>query len=443
MIGIVGDTLAGLVVARRLRDAGRDVRVFGADGPGPRVTHETDGETVEAFPDRLSRPDGPVAELAEALGVADRIEWRTGTHAHYVDGIVHPIDTFGQLLAYPHLSVRDKLRLLALRYGIDPRGGRPRRGAYEDAAAFDDDSIAAFLREHATDRVRAFFQPCLEAAFGERNAELSAAWLLANIESGGACDVFRQSRLGYPDGGRSALLDALGEAVGRERVATDSRVTGLSFREGTTTDGADAPIAATIESGEEAGTVETRDLEAVVVATGPTILESLTGYEADVEFGGSISALVSMERSLLDTHRLHVADEAPFDALVEHTNLVSPERYGGEHLLYATRSVRKSDGAAWTLDDEELAARWLEGLESLFPAFDPSTVTDVRVARDPERRPIYEPGCLEAVVPYDLGDDGLAGVYYAGSAARAHVFERPPDGSIAAGRAAADRLLDR
>jgi protoporphyrinogen oxidase len=191
----------------------------------------------------------------------------------------------------------------------------------------------------------------------------------------------------------------------------------------------------------DAGTATT-DVDAVVVAAMPNVLEALTGYTCGVDFQGTVCSVLSMEESLTDTYWLNIADDAPFGALVEHTNFVPPDRYGDEHLLYAVSYIQRPDEELWTMDDDAVEERWLSGIESLFPGFDREAVNWVRTARNPRTAPVYERGYLDMVVPYDLGDAVADGVYYAGMASRAQYPERSLNGGIEAGFACADLIAE-
>jgi protoporphyrinogen oxidase len=443
MIGIVGGGLAGLAAAHRLQEAGREVRIFeAAEEPGGlAATHETAGDPIEAYYHHLSKSEETIVELAEELGVGDRIEWRIGENAYYVDGVAHPLDTPWEIAAYPYLSIHDKVRLAALTLEIDLRGGRPRLDTYEDIEAFEDVPIREFLVEHTTRGVyEYFFEPLLDAKFGDRKDEISAAWLLGRVKFRGERDLLRGEILGYLEGGFAVLVEALVEAVGRDCIRTKTAVTGVSGLDdaGSTVDS--LTTRSTGDDDEEA--VETHDVDSVVVAAMPDVLESLTGHACDIEFQGSICALASMSEPLLDTYWLNIADDAPFGALIEHTNFVPPERYGGEHLLYVASYVQGPEDDLWKRDDDGIEQLWLDGIESLFPAFDPDSVTGFKIARNPKTAPVYERGYLDLVIPYDLEPAGHPGVYYAGMASRAQYPERSLNGAIEAGRAAADQVLD-
>jgi protoporphyrinogen oxidase len=433
MYHVVGGGIAGLAAAHRLRQLGHEVRVFeaGDDLGGLAATYETAGDPIEKFYHHLSRSEETIVGLAEDLGLADAVEWRIGENAYYVDGVVHPLNTPWEILAYPHMSLYDKFRLAMLTLGVDVRGGLPDFDTYDRLEDFEDVPIEEFVVEHTTRGVyEQFVEPLLDAKFGTRKDDVSAAWFLGRVKFRGERDPLRGEILGYFEGGFGRLLSALVEAVGRERIETGARVTDLGIEEGA--------VESLTVAGADGETVHETD--GVVVATMPNVLEALTGYACDVDFQGALCAVVTMEEPLTDTYWLNIADDAPFGALIEHTNFVPPERYGGDHLLYLASYVQSRDDPLWQADDEEVRERWLSGVEGLFPDFNRSRVAEFRLARAPRAAPIYERGYLEKVVPYDLGDAVAEGLYYAGMASRAQYPERSLDGGVVAGYECAERM---
>ncbi|QLC32820.1 NAD(P)/FAD-dependent oxidoreductase [Halarchaeum sp. CBA1220] len=436
MIGIVGGGIAGLAAARRLQRAGHEVTVFEASEQigGLAATYETAGDPLEKFYHHLSGSEGTIVDLIEELGLGDDLEWPIGKNAYYIDGTIHPMDKPWEILAFPYWSLYDTFRLGMLVLDIDVRGGVPSFDSYEDLEDYEDVPVKEFCVEHTTENVyETFFEPLLEAKFGERAEDVSAAWLLGRIKFRGERDLLKGEPLGYLKGGFGRLLDELLDDVGSDTVETGTRVTDVGYGE--------SGVESLTAVGPD-GAAETHDVDAVVVAAMPTVLEELTGYECDIEFQGTVCSVISMEESLTDTYWLNVADDAPFGALIEHTNFIHQSNYGGEHLLYVPKYIQSPEDPVWQMDDEAVAETWLDGIEGLFPDFERESVNWVRTARNPRTAPIYERGYLDMVVPYDLSEAVADGVYYAGMASEAQYPERSLNGGIVAGYEVADRIAE-
>ena len=432
MSGISGAGYAGLAAALRLQQAGEAVRIFEASDEigGLAATYATPGDPIEQFYHHLSRTEETIVELAETLGVGSAIEWRTGTTAHYIDGTVHPLNTPLEILAYPHMTIGDKLKLGLLTMGVDIQQFPPQRGAFEELSAYESESVEAFVTRHTSRRVyTGFVEPLLASTFGERREDISAAWFLGRIRFRGERSIRHGEVLGYPAGGVAALTEALVDAVGRETITCDAAVTAVEMD-------ADGPVALTV--GAEA---EQIPVDGVVVATMPSVLASLTGIETAIEFQAAICALIDHDEPITDQYWINIADPCSFGALIEHTNFVPPSRYGGHHLSYLAAYVQRLDDPLWRADDATIAQRWLGELQELFPDFDPETVTGVKVARNPQAAPLYVRGYAEEIVPTDLTDHGAPGVTYAGMGAAAQYPERSLNGAIEAGFDAADVLV--
>ncbi len=287
MIGVVGGGIAGLSAAYRLQQRGHDVRVFEAseDLGGLAATYETDGDHIEKFYHHLSKSEETIVELAGELGLEDDLEWRIGKNAYYVDGVVHPLDTAWQIAAYPHMSLYDTFRLGMLALGVDVRGGVPSFDAYERLEDFEGVPIEEFVVDHTTRGVyENFVEPLLDAKFGDRKDDVSAAWLLGRVKFRGERDILHGEILGYFDGGFGRLLDALVDAVGRDNIATGTRVSDIDTSGGTVssltaTDGTETTV---------------HDVDSVVVATMPNVLEALTGFPCDIDFQGAVCRLATM-----------------------------------------------------------------------------------------------------------------------------------------------------
>lgn len=449
MIGIIGGGIAGLASAYRLQQHGYDVQVFEASSEigGLATMYETNGDPIEKFYHHLSATEETIVELIEDLGLSEDLRWPIGKNAYYTNGEVYPMDKPWEILAFPPLTVYDKFRLGMLTFDIDVRGGIPKFDTYEQLEDFDDTPVKEFAIDHTTQNVyENFFDPLLDGKFGDRKDDVSAAWLLGRIKFRGERDLLRGEPLGYLQGGFGRLLDALAEEVGLENITTNARVEEIGIENDTirelTVAVEDTDIAKESTSAETDGgkSTETHAVDTVVVATMPNVLEDLTGYECDIDFQGAVCGLLTMESALTDTYWLNIGHDAPFGALIEHTNYIPPKNYGGDHLLYVASYIQDYKEEIWQMDEGELKELWLGHIERMFPDWDRSQVKRFRFARNPRAAPIYERGYIDMVIPYNLSEEIADGVYYAGMASRAQYPERSLNGGVVAGYECADRI---
>ncbi|WP_339102264.1 FAD-dependent oxidoreductase [Haloterrigena salinisoli] len=393
MIGVVGGTLSGLAAAYRLVRRGHDVRLFepgdelgglAATTPSsslssspsrsqsPSSPSGPDDTPIERVPVSFARPrDEAALELLAELGLSDRLEWRPIQTAMYVDGTVHPVDAPWEFLAYPPLSLSDTARLATLRSGIDVRGlprRRPRFDAYEPSD-YADVPAEAFVRAHASDAVyERFYGPLLEARFGSAASAVSAAWVLEHCRGRGDRTRFGRERRGYFAGSSAVLVETLAEAIGREQISTNARVTELGVTD-------DAVDSITVERD---GASERHAVDAVVLATVPEALESSLGASSvPVQTRTCLRVSTTAETPLTDADRVTMVDDAPFGELVAPTVPRSSDASGGHryYLLDGGEAVAAGRSTA------VIERRWLEALATHFPAFDRNDLVGVDSTR--------------------------------------------------------------
>lgn len=429
MIGIVGGGIAGLAAAYRLQRTGHNVQIFEAQdrAGGLAVSYETDGDPIERYYHHLLKSETAIIDLLTELGLNDRVEWRVGRTGYYIDGTEESLNTPFEILQYPHLGFYDIVRLGLLTLGVEPQLSLPPITRFDDFKNYDDVPVKEFLKRKTTENVyENFWEPLLDAKFGHRKDEISAAWLLGRIQFRSERDLLRGEILGYLEGGFELLINTLQERVGESNIEF-----GTPVRELKTIDGR---IDSLVTDDDE------HNVDTVIIATMPNVLETLTGYASDIEFQGSICSVVCLRESLLENYWVNVGDEAPFGALIEHTNFVPTERYDGNHLLYIARYVQSPHEEIWQLEDETVEQRWLSAIESMYPSFDQSMIKWIRTSRNPRTAPVYECGYEQKIIPYDLGDAIADGVYYAGMATRAQYPDRSLSGGIEAGQKCADLI---
>jgi protoporphyrinogen oxidase len=144
------------------------------------------------------------------------------------------------------------------------------------------------------------------------------------------------------------------------------------------------------------------DLE-LAAALAPGYLERLRS----IEYHAAVCLLLELDRTFGRFYWTNVGDrELPFVGLIEQTNLVEPERYGGRRFLYVANYVAHDDPLL-ELQADELLDHYEPGLRQVNPDFDRSWVLDRWLHREPDAQPIVTAGYRDRMPPLETGAPGL------------------------------------
>ena len=127
---------------------------------------------------------------------------------------------------------------------------------------------------------------------------------------------------------------------------------------------------------------------------------------------GAIVMTVALGRQLMEgTYWVNVPKNAglPFLALVEHTNMIDPSHYAGDHLLYIGNYL-DADHRYFSMSQDELLAEFLPHMAKFNPAFQPNWVTGAWMHKAKYAQPVPPVGYAQ-MIP-DLRTP-LAGLYFA------------------------------
>lgn len=394
-VAIIGAGITGLTLAHELSGSGIDVEVFEA-GPaigGELGVVEINGEPVERFYHHLFLDSPEIQGLMRELGVADRLTWKTAPMAYFTGGRLFPFNTPWDLLNFSPISPPARLRmgLAALRLQMVTDYAR-----YEDACAAD--VLPGLSGREAFDAV---WRPLLEAKFGSHWRSISMAWFWSRVH------VRARSRprgslremLGYIDGSFLELTRALAASAERQ---------GARIHLATPIEGIDR-VRDRVRGVRVGG--QTRGADAVVATVGLPILRRLLPEHADwikipqIQYRGALVLLLQLEEKLSRYYWTNVADaEIPFPVLVEHTNLIGPERYGGARLLYAG-SYLDPGHEFFDYSADRLLETYAPAIRRVFPGFEPRLVKDLWLSADRVAQPVITAGYQRQRPPFatDLG----------------------------------------
>jgi protoporphyrinogen oxidase len=425
-VAVIGAGVAGLVCAYRLAQEGHVCDVYerwpGLGGQAATLD-VGGGDLLERYYHHLFTSDRHIVALYEELGMGGELEWHPSSMAFFVDGRQWAFNTPLDLLRFGPLSPPARLRMGLAVLALQKRA--------KEVEPFE--SITA--REWIEKRMghgpwRKIWGPLLRGKFGERAEDISMAWLWSKLTLRRQLegDEARHEQLGYPSHSWELLFDALRDAI----VAAGGRVlidhpaislkhdgdgTGFLVRSG---------ARGSFRSGHDPRDFTPAPDEPAerydgVVATVPSdIFEALLDEDLAAAIGGeylgrlrateyhtALCLLLELDRRFSPFYWTNIADpELPFVGLVEHTNFIAPERYGGRRFLYVANYLAPGDPLL-QLSADELLDAYLPGLRKVQPQFSPEWIRASWLHREPAAQPIVTVGYDRRIPPLQTGVPGL------------------------------------
>lgn len=398
-IAVIGGGIAGLTAAYRLAQQGHQVTLweraplFGGQANAFPVA----GTYLERFYHHLFQSDREIVALANEIGIGDSLVWLPSNVGYFAQGRIWPLNGALDLLKLGTIPLHDRLRVgLVTAYLQRVRNWRP----LEDVTAHD--WLSRALGRRAYDQT---FGAQLRAKFGRYHDQVAMVWFWGKIwlRTTSRRSPLEKEHLGYFQGSFNVLIDAL-VAAGKAAGSTLHSGSGPDRLEPT---GAGGWIA-TVNG-------ERYPFDAVVVTTPSPILPRLVSglppeylrRLAALEYEAAVVVLLQLKHQLSPVYWLNVADDdLPFTGVIEHTNFISPEQYGGKHFVYLSKYL-EPDHPYFTLPDNEILAAYTPHLKRLNPAFDASWIDQAWVFRERAAQPIIPLHYSQQIPDHRTGLPGL------------------------------------
>jgi protoporphyrinogen oxidase len=126
-----------------------------------------------------------------------------------------------------------------------------------------------------------------------------------------------------------------------------------------------------------------------------------------IEYYAALCLVLELDRPFSPYYWTNVADrDLPFIGLIEHTNFVEPERYGGRRFLYVSNYLPHGHELLGRSMDEVLD-RYEPGLRRVNPGFERSWVRQSWLFREPAAQPIVTVGYKDRIPALQTGVPGL------------------------------------
>ncbi len=425
-VAIIGAGIGGMAAAYDLVRAGHQVTIFETAGQAGGLASgfkEPHWDwSVEMFYHHWFASDTHMLGLLDELGWRDQVLFpRPYTVMFYKDRF-YPFDAIPQMALFPGLG----WGVNKIRFGLV--------GLYlkltNNWRALEQVTADAWMKKWAGDLVyKLMWEPLLNGKFGETYAkQVNMAWMWARIKS-------RTTRLGTFQGGFQAFSD---------RFADHLCQLGVNIQFST-------PVHR-IEQATEGGLIlqtgaGSQRFEQVLATTSPELLARLAPDLPDDYLAGllSLKSMGAVVMVLALKQRLspqgyywyNIPKSAgfPFLALVEHTNFVPVEHFGGDHIIYIGDYL-ETHHEFFQLSQEQILELFLPSLPRINPDFKPDWIRKTWLFRTAYAQPVPLINHSQNIPSIQTP---LSGLYFA-SMSQVYPWDRGTNFAVEIGRRAA-RLM--
>ncbi len=416
-IAIIGAGYGGMVAAYDLRKAGHEITIYesanyaGGLASGFKEPHWS--WSVEKFYHHWFQSDSEMLGLIRELGLEDKVIFPRPLTVMLYKNKWYPFDSIINALKFPGLGFGlNKIRFgfvgLFLRLTTNWR-------ALEKVTA--DEWMLKYAGKQVYEQM---WKPLLIGKFGPFYKDVNMAWMWARIHA-------RTTRLGTFEGGFQNFANIFAEKLREQRVEIRLGVSVKSIKK-------------------EAGglSVDGESFDKVLVTSSPNLMaklcpdlpENYLKGLLDLKSMGAVVMTLALKQSISKEgyYWFNVPkDEGyPFLALVEHTNFVPKENFGGDHIVYAGDYLELGH-EYFTMSDDELLERFIPAFQKFNPEFSRDWVKKVWVSKTNYAQPVplvnHSKNIPEIQTP-------IEGLYFA-SMSQVYPWDRGTNFAVEIGRKAA------
>ena len=409
-IGIIGGGAAGLAAAYELGLRGHRAEVFeGAPFIGGQAsTFDVGGTPIEKGYHHVFRSDTAMIKLMDELGIGHRLKWIDSNVGYFVDGQLWKFTSPFDLLKFRPLPLLDRIKLGLMTLMLQRR---------QEWHSLEQVTATDWLKQHAGSKgYEVIFEPMLRGKFGDHHDRIAMSWLwnkfaLRTTSRGkGLLGRFKE-QLGYPVGSFAEIFDVLAERIRSQggQVHINANVEGTVVEDGTCTG---------LRVAVDGGAVETRTYDAVLSTVPSYVMpriatdlpQSYLDKLTDKTYLAAVLVVLVLNRPFSRHYWTYVGDRSiPFLGIIEHTNFIPAENYGGGHIVYLTNYLERGS-LMYQMSAEELYREYLPHLKRINPDFDESWVKEYHHHKVDAAQPIVTPGYADTIPTHQTP---IAGLYLA------------------------------
>jgi len=426
-IAIIGAGYAGMSAAYDLTKAGHNVIIYesanyvGGLAGGFKEPHWD--WSVEKFYHHWFQSDSSMLGLIEELGLTDKVIFPRPLTVMLYKGKWYPFDSIINALRFPGLG----FGLNKIRFGFVGLFLR----ITKNWKALEKVTADAWMMKWAGKQVyEQMWKPLLIGKFGPFYKDVNMAWMWARIH-------VRTTRLGTFEGGFQKFADLFAEKL---------REMGVEIRLGVSVESIKKEqVGLSVRSGGKS-----ESFDKVLVTTSPNLMAKMSpelpkSYLKgllELKSMGAVVMTVSLKYQLSKDgfYWFNLPKDAgyPMLALVEHTNFVSKDHFGGDHIVYAGDYLELGH-EYFSMSDNELLERFIPAFKKFNPEFSRDWIKKIWVFKTNYAQPVPLVNHSKNIPSIQTPIEGL----YFASMSQVYPWDRGTNFAVEIGRKTALIMLNQ
>ncbi len=425
-IAIIGGGMAGLGAAYEISHNKNyiEITIFEKSNQlgGLAFSTKINGTSIEGFYHHFFPTYTDIVEVSKELGIGDKIFFKKARSANYINGKIFSFSSGIDLLKYsplkPFARIRTAFAMVYMKFVRDWK-------KIEKFTAYE-----WFGNIFGKESFDIIWAPLLISKFGKRAKDIGAVWLWGRIFE-------RPSSFGYfaGNGFETFILAVKKDLESRNVIIkTESTVVNTSQEK--------SHFLVTLADG------SSHEFDQVIVAAPAadfaTMTKSLLPKSdldeiAKLDYVGVVCALLVLKKSFSPYYWLSIMDDTfPFVAVVEQTNFVDKNKYGGAIPLYLSRYVG-TDSELYNMSEEKLWPLFFDAMKKINPNFNENWVESKTLFKAPYAQPVVPINYSDIQPKYKTSVPGLWWV----SMSHIYPWDRGTSHSLRIGRELARELLSK
>ncbi len=383
-IVIIGAGYTGLVAALRLAETGKKVEIL-ERGPvigGLASDFVVEGSSLERAYHHLFKTDTHIIDMANELGVGDKLKWHDSSVSLYYDGVLYPFKGALDLIKFKPLSFVNRIRAgLVVLYLQKTKNWQ----RFQNVTAYD-----WMLKAAGKQVTRVIWEPLLKGKFDKFYNRVSMAWLWARIHIRAQSREVGGEKLGYFEGGFQVFTDALVQRLHELKVTIKTGVE-ISSLLSTPDKRAKVVLVDGTSKVYDACVATTPSyVFAKLIEKNKSIKPTYLKQLQSIKYLGARLLIFSSDQEISPYYWHNINDlDLPFLVFIHHTKLVDKASYNGKYIYYIATYV-PHDHELFTCDDKRLEKLWFKSLKQIFPDFDTKKVREKHFFRFANAQHIVE-----------------------------------------------------